>query len=326
MSGPAQDVIPVAVIFAPTACGKTALTERLFCHGSLSVLGAQAEIISADSVAIYKELSVGSAKPGADLRAALPHHLIDILSYTQRFSVAGFVERADAACAQIWGRGNVPVIVGGAGFYIRNFMLGLPSAPESDSAARGAIQARLKEEGAAALHRELRSVDAASAARIHPNDAYRICRALEVWHSAGRALSTFAPPRALRQGYAFCAIILTRRREDLYARICARTERMFRAGLEEEVAGLVRDGATEAAPGMRAIGYREFFLPELRRLPASERTERLKAVIMRDTKKYAKKQITLMRGIPGAVQFHADSADAIAGHIRRWAQAHGIHP
>ena len=313
------------VIFAPTACGKTALTERLFGHGSFSILNTQAEIISADSVAVYKELSIGSAKPDSNLRQRLPHHLIDIISYTQQFSVADFVERADKACTEIWNRKNVPVIVGGTGFYIRNFLLGLPVAPEANATVRSTLQARLHTEGIAALYAELCTVDATSAAKIHPHDAYRICRALEVWYTAGKALSSFALPCTLRNKYAFCTIILTRQREELYTRICTRVEHMFATGLEAEVASLLQHGATAAAPGMHAIGYREFFLPELQHLSATEKTTYLKAAIIHNTKKYAKKQITFMRDIPHAQHFHAEAQSDIAAYMHSWAQAHVVH-
>ena len=171
--------IPVLVIFAPTASGKTALTRELFSpQGSHFILNA--EIISADSQAVYKEMDIGTAKPDTELCAEIPHHLINLLNPDQQYNVSDFVDAADKACQEIRARGKLPVVCGGTGFYIRNFLYGIAPTPVSDEKLRNELKERIAREGNEALYAELQKIDPESAEKIHPNDAYRICRALEV--------------------------------------------------------------------------------------------------------------------------------------------------
>ena len=194
--------LPVIVIFAPTASGKTALTKELFAPGGSHFI-LNAEIISADSQAVYKGMDIGTAKPEPDLRAILPHHLIDIRTPDQQYNVSDFVDDADRACREIASRGKTPVICGGTGFYIRNFLFGVAPTPGSDQELREKLKARIATEGNAALYKELESIDPASAAKIHPNDAYRICRALEVYYLSGKTRTEFAKESTLRPQYDF---------------------------------------------------------------------------------------------------------------------------
>ena len=180
----------VLVIFAPTASGKTALTRELFSpQGSHFIL--KAEIISADSQAVYKEMDIGTAKPESDLQKEIPHHLINLLTPDQQYNVSDFVNAADKACEEIAVRGNLPVVVGGTGFYIRNFLYGLAPTPVSDEKLRKELKERIAREGNQVLYEELKKIDPESAAKIHPNDAYRICRALEVYYLSGKKRSEF---------------------------------------------------------------------------------------------------------------------------------------
>ena len=305
------------VIFGPTACGKTLLLEKLFASRGSPFFG-RAEVISADSMQVYKGLDTGTAKPPPALRALLPHHLIDIVSPREQFSAGDFVREADVLCANIALRGKLPVVAGGTGFYIRNFLLGLPPTPQGDAGTRDALKARVKAEGSHALHAELALRDPQSARRIHENDAYRVVRALEVCMDSGKPLSDFAPPVALRSlpAYNFCTLCMTRAREELYERIDARVDAMFEAGLQDEAAHLMRAGGAADDPGMRAIGYREFFADEVVRAPESEKTLLAKELIKRDTKRYAKRQITYMKGIPGARFVAADDFAAFESIAR----------
>lgn len=285
--------IPVIVIFAPTATGKTALTEKLFGEGSHSFFKDRAEIISADSMAVYKDMNIGTAKPDAKLQNQIPHHMIDMVTPDIQFDVSEFVEKADIACKEIHERNKIPVVAGGTGFYIRNFLLGLPQTPESDSKIRDQLKAESKECGLDFMYQKLKTVDEKSAEKINPNDEYRILRALEVFYLTGKPRSSFELSSKLREQYDFFTIILQRDREELYRRIDMRVDMMFDEGLENEVKALIEKGYKKEMPGMQAIGYREFFMD-------LENIDEVKDKIKTDSHKYAKKQYVFMKGIPEA--------------------------
>jgi len=292
----------VLVIFAPTASGKTALTEELFSpEGSHFIL--KAEIISADSQAVYRGMDIGTAKPDPLLCKKLPHHLINILNPDQQFNVSDFISAADAACRDISARGKLPVLCGGTGFYIRNFLYGLAPTPVSDEKIRSKLKARLAQEGNEALYNELKEIDPESAAHIHINDAYRICRALEVFYISGKSRSSFKVEDGLRSEYDFQFIVLQPPREILYERIRKRVDLMFEAGLEQEVRSLMAKGYTKDSPGMKAIGYSEWF--------EYDDIEKIREEIKHHSCKYAKKQYTYIRDIPGStiIDFNAAEED-----------------
>lgn len=280
--------IPVIVIFAPTASGKTALTRELFSPaGSHFILNA--EVISADSQAVYKGMDIGTAKPEPELCKEIPHHLINLVNPDTQFTVADFVTQADNACEEIYSRGNVPVLCGGTGFYVRNFLYGLPTTPESSPVIRQQIQERLKIEGKAALYNELKALDPLSAEKIHLNDEYRICRALEVYYTTGRTRSSYELEQKLREKYDFLFIILEPERQVLFERINKRVDIMFEMGLEQEVKNLIESGYGKDAPGMKAIGYSEFF--------QFDSITEISAAIKHNSQKYAKKQYTYIKDI-----------------------------
>ncbi|HSV56375.1 MAG TPA: tRNA (adenosine(37)-N6)-dimethylallyltransferase MiaA, partial [Magnetospirillaceae bacterium] len=246
----------VLVLFGPTASGKTELLERLFLevHRGLP----KAEVVSADSMQVYRGMDLGTAKPDSVLRAALPHHLLDIRDPNEQYTAGDFVREADLACAEIRSRGRLPVVSGGTAFYIRNFVCGLPGSPAADPAVRAAVARDLAELGFAALRAELEAGDPVSAARIHPRDTYRLSRALEVMRRTGRPLSEHQVPDRPRPGLDPLFLALDRPRDELYSRIDARVKAMFSAGLAAEVSRLLARGYGEGDPGMQAIGYREF--------------------------------------------------------------------
>ena len=306
--------IPVLVIFAPTASGKTALTRELFSpQGSHFILNA--EVISADSQAVYKEMDIGTAKPDKSLCIEIPHHLINLLNPDQQYNVSDFVDEADEACQQIYSRGRLPVICGGTGFYIRNFLYGLAPTPISDEKTRNKLKERIAREGNEALYEELKKIDPESAEKIHPNDAYRICRALEVYYLTGQKRSSFKPEGQgqLRSKYDFLFIVLEPQREVLYERIRQRVDMMFDAGLENEVRSLIAKGYTKKTPGMKAIGYSEWF--------ESNNIEEIREAIKHHSCKYAKKQYTYIRDIPGStvIDFSGSEEDfeKITGLIKQ---------
>ncbi|MBS7242181.1 MAG: tRNA (adenosine(37)-N6)-dimethylallyltransferase MiaA [Treponema sp.] len=297
--------IPVIVFFAPTATGKTALTLELFGSGSLFDFKNKAEILSCDSQAVYKYFDIGTAKPTPEERAAVPYHLVDFADPAIQFGLGEFMEEADRLCGEIWSRKNVPVLCGGTGFYARNFILGAPTTPESDEKIRVHIKEKLAELGKESLYAELKIVDPLSARKININDEYRICRALEVFYTSGKPLSSYALPDVPRSQYEFLTIILNRDKDDLYRRIDLRVEKMFEEGLAEEIEKLKSMGYTKDTPAMKAIGYSEFFIDGLS-------VDQVKEKIKNDSHHYAKKQYTFMRGIPGAVTVDADDKDRVA--------------
>lgn len=297
--------IPVIVFFAPTATGKTALTLDLFGSGSLFDFKNKAEILSCDSQAVYKYFDIGTAKPTPEERVAVPYHLVDFADPAIQFGLGEFMEEADRLCGEIWSRKNVPVLCGGTGFYARNFILGAPTTPESDEKIRVHIKEKLAELGKESLYAELKIVDPLSARKININDEYRICRALEVFYTSGKPLSSYALPDVPRSQYEFLTIILYRDKDDLYRRIDLRVEKMFEEGLAEEIEKLKSMGYTKDTPAMKAIGYSEFFIDGLS-------VDQVKEKIKNDSHHYAKKQYTFMRGIPGAVTVDADDKDRVA--------------
>lgn len=293
-------VIPVVLLFGPTASGKTAILEQLFAGKEAPI---PAEIISADSMQVYRGMDIGTAKPASDLRARLPHHLIDICDIKEQFTVGDFVRHANVACIDIFRRGKLPVVSGGTGFYLKNFVLGLPAAPPSDAEIRTILKRELSEFGLEPLLRELRQADPVSAQRIHPNDTYRLLRALEVFRLTGRPLSSYPISGhsgqngvVERPSYQFLLIGIERNREELYERINQRTRRMFQQGLPEEVSRLVAQGYTRDDPGMRAIGYQEFFMEDGQ---LSTDMELIEMLVARNSRRYAKRQITFFKALPG---------------------------
>lgn len=304
--------IPVLVIFGPTAAGKTAVAEKLFTgNGSFS---GMAEVISADSMQVYRGMDIGTAKPDAALLSELPHHLVNIRNPDQQYGTGEFVAGADSACQDIASRGKCPVMLGGTGFYIRNFLLGMPETPPSKPDIREKIRLRMEREGAETLFTELENIDPVSAARIHRNDEYRIIRALEVHEISGRPLSDFARPESFRPGYRFCIIVLDRNREELYGRIETRVRNMAASGLREEFQALVNRGYTRNDPGMQAIGYREFFSFD----PPGSRIDDVIHMIIHSTKRYAKRQETFIHSIPGIQRIHADDTASMEELCRKF--------
>jgi tRNA dimethylallyltransferase len=253
----------------------------------------EAEVISADSMQAYRGMDIGTAKPDAALLARLPHRLLDIRDISEQYTVGEFVHLAEDVSAEILRRGKLPIISGGTGFYVRNFMCGLPSAPPSDAVVRAQVALDLARRGSDALREELAATDPGSAARIHANDLYRLTRALEIVRSTGRPMADFASGEEPRPDFRFLTIGLDLPRGQLYSRIEARVDSMVASGLSDEVAALRKAGHGPDEPGMRAIGYREFF----------EFESQDKAVIVesikRDTRLYAKRQMTFFRGLPG---------------------------
>ena len=291
------------VIFGPTAVGKTDTLSRL--------AGGEYEVIHADSMQVYRHLDIGTSKPSPDLLAVLPHHLIDVVEPDYQFSVGEFVRRANLLVGEIENRGNRPVVAGGTAFYLKSFIYGLPQTPVGNPEQRAALEQKLKTEGSAALREELGQVDPVSAERIAENDGYRLVRALEVYEATGRALSSFEKPAAPREDMPCTLIGLERDRQELYRRIDSRVEQMFACGLSDEVGRLLGMGFGFSDPGLRGIGYREFEAYRQGCLTCSE----LKELIKRNTRRYAKRQITFFKSLPSVFWFHPDEFQKIEACI-----------
>jgi tRNA dimethylallyltransferase len=263
---------------------------------------------------VYQGMDIGTAKPGREVRERLPHHLIDVADPSHQFSVGEFVRRADELVEEIAGRGRLPVVSGGTAFYLRGFLYGLPQTPRQVPEIRGGLKRELLEKGPEALLAELERTDPQSAARIPRRDIYRVLRALEVVRSTGRPLSSIHVPQEPRGRFRTLLIGLEREREDLYRRIEARVDRMFEQGLVAEVAALIERGYTEEDPGMQGIGYREFFSMRRGCPTLADTRERIR----RNTRRYAKRQITFFRSLPGVHWLHREAEEEIRGLIDRF--------
>jgi tRNA dimethylallyltransferase len=295
----------VVVLVGPTASGKTALLDAVFgSRASREAYGLpEAEIVCADSMQAYRGMDIGTAKPDSALRSRLPHALIDIRGIGEQYTVGDFVRLADEACERISERGRLPVVSGGTAFYLRNFICGLPGAPAADPRIRTGVALDLSTRGAAALRAELAAVDPVSAARIHENDLYRLTRALEIIRLTGRPMAQFAPSEEPRAGRSFAVFGIAPPPGELALRIGERVEAMIAAGLANEVAGLRAAGHGTDEPGMRAIGYREFFesgpAGSVGRESPPGGLEAIVERIKLDSRRYAKRQMTFFRKLPG---------------------------
>jgi tRNA dimethylallyltransferase len=273
----------IAVV-GPTASGKSALGLALArAYGG--------EIVSCDSLQVYRGLDVGSAKATPEERAAVPHHLLDVVEPDQDFSAADYARLARAAVADIVARGRLPIVVGGTGLYLRALVRGLFAGPARDPGLRERLQALGERYGDPRLHRLLRHVDREAAERIEPRDRVRVIRALEVFFRSGRTLSRFFQEGAEPlQGVDVRVLGLAPPREQLRAAVAARTDTMFARGLLAEVAGLLAKYPEDLRP-LRAIGYREA-VAVVRGL-ATEDSARRDIVV--STMQYAKRQMTWFR-------------------------------
>jgi tRNA dimethylallyltransferase len=282
MAGDPAKLIPLVVFCGPTAVGKTALSLQLAERWPV-------EIVSADSRQVYRQLDIGTAKPTVAERAAVPHHLLDVAAPDDDFTVHDFVRYGRAAIADISARGNVPLLVGGTGLYIRALTAGLADVPEGDETLRQTLIAAEIAGGAGTLHRRLQDVDPVLAGRLSPGDRLRIVRALEVFHLTGRRLSDFQAEHAFADSpYRLLLVGLTLAREELYRRIDRRSEEMFAAGLIDETASLLQQGYSPSLKSLRTIGYRE----AVRVLHGEISVAEALALVQRDTRRYAKRQLT----------------------------------
>ena len=299
----------------PTASGKSAAALAIAQeHG--------AEIISVDSALVYRGMDIGTAKPSAAERSAAPHHLIDIRDPLQAYSAAEFAADARRLVREINARGRPALLVGGTMLYFKALFEGLDAMPPADREVREQLEARAAEQGWPALHAELARIDSVTAARLAPNDAQRIQRALEVFRVSGRPLSSFhAQGPADRSEWTRLPLVSLEPvdRGWLHERIAQRFETMLAAGFLQEVEGLrARGDLHPGLPSMRCVGYRQAW--EL--LDAHQPGEAFAVAQLRDrgifaTRQLAKRQLTWLRGMPRRQVVACDAPDALAQVLLR---------
>ncbi|MEZ4256086.1 MAG: tRNA (adenosine(37)-N6)-dimethylallyltransferase MiaA [Polyangiales bacterium] len=287
MSVPAVST-PVLVIAGPTATGKTDAAVEL-------ALRLGGEIISADSVQVYRGFDIGSAKPTDAERQGVPHHLLDVLDPHESWDAMDFARAADGVIADLTTRGKLAIVTGGTGLWLRALLRGLVDLPAVDAALRARLEDAVAERGAPSLHAELQRVDPTSAVRIHPNDALRIVRALEVFEQTGTPLGALRDAHALgAERYRTFFVVLDVDAEAHTERVTRRFDAMLERGLETEVRSLRRTVPEDAKP-FGSVGYRQMLdFVEDRSDLATARTEAIRA-----TRTYARRQRTWFRGEPG---------------------------
>ncbi|HSQ04510.1 MAG TPA: tRNA (adenosine(37)-N6)-dimethylallyltransferase MiaA [Burkholderiales bacterium] len=300
----------------PTASGKTAVAVAL-------AKALPCEIISVDSAQIYKSMDIGTAKPDAELLKSAPHHLIDIIEPDERYSAARFRDDALALMREITEREKIPLLVGGTMLYFKALLEGLSELPEADPLIRLVIDTMAAEQGWPAVHARLRSIDPETAARLDPNDAQRIQRALEVYQLTGRPMAELLKkPKYVYFPYRPIKISLVPSdRNVLHQRIEQRFDAMLAAGLVQEVRKLLEDYALEPdMPSMRCVGYRQAWQHLHREIDLAELREQGIAA----TRQLAKRQLTWLRAMEGITEFDClveGLEDLVLEYIRRELEA-----
>ena len=277
---------PLVILTGPTAVGKTALSIKL-----ASEIGG--EIISADSMQVYRQMDIGSAKIKPEEMGGIPHHMIDILEPEEEFNVCLFEKLALEAIEQIYERGHIPVVVGGTGFYIQALLYQIDfTEEETDTAYRDKLWQLGEEKGNHYLHELLRKVDPKSAEEIHENNRKRVIRALEFYENCGKPISTHnKEQRQKTSAYNSCYFVLTDDRKKLYERIESRVDQMLSKGLVDEVRTLKERGCNASMVSMQGLGYKEILEYLDGRCSLLEAVEKIK----KETRHFAKRQLTWFR-------------------------------
>lgn len=299
---------PLVVLVGPTAVGKSDLGFRLAC-------ALDTEVLTADSRQVYRGMDIATDKPTVEQRRRVPHRLIDLVDPDESFNAGDYRQLALQDIERLYGERRLPLIVGGTGLYVRTLIHGLCDAPSADQGYRASLLQEARTQGRYVLHDKLRRIDPESAERLHPHDEVKIVRALEVHHLSGRRLSEMQRQhRFSEQPFSLLMIGLIRDRECLYRRIDERVDEMFQRGVVEETAQLLAKGYGRELGAMKGLGYcqiagylaGEYDQAEARRL------------LKRDTRHFAKRQLTWFRKEPGLHWWSLniqDSPDVVAGHL-----------
>ena len=275
----------IIVVCGPTATGKTRLGIELAerCNG---------EIVSADSMQVYRRMDIGTAKATAEERARVPHHMLDVAEPSEDYSVSRYVQEAGAVCDRLLREGKTPILVGGTGLYIDSLLAGRDFADraEGDDELRTALNAEYDARGGEKMLETLRAFDPERAEKLHPADRRRIVRAIEIYRLTGKTISAHdSETRARAPRYrAFTVALRYLDRAELYARIDARVDEMLAQGLFGEVEGLLREGLPADCTAMQAIGYKEALLAIRGEISREEAADRIKM----NSRRYAKRQLT----------------------------------
>ena len=286
MSDPSRQL---AILTGPTSVGKTDVAVEV-------ALRLGTEILSTDSMAVYRRMEVATAKPSREQRARVPHHLIDLADPTEPFTVADYREAAVPLVEQLLAEGKTPLLVGGTRLYLRALTAPFAAGPEPSPEFRETLEDRPSEE----LHAELARVDPDTATRLHPADRKRIVRALEVWETTGRPIAAVQAESQEQGGlYPATWVALVRDREELYARVNARVDEMMVAGLVEEVRGFLAEGLTPETPAMQGHGYKEI----MRALIGDYDLEEGVRLLKRNTRRYVKYQLMWLRGMGEEIHY-----------------------
>jgi tRNA dimethylallyltransferase len=310
---------PIALV-GPTASGKTATAMAIAERIPL-------EIISIDSALVYRGMDIGTAKPSAQERKKVAHHLIDIREPTQTYNAADFINDAEQLITDIQSRGKLPLLVGGTMLYLKALQDGIDDLPKTDAVIRDAIETRAKATGWPAMHEELSKIDPATAARLAPNDAQRISRALEVWHISGKSLTAWFEEGAQKRLDAHQSFVSRNKldvislepndRSWLHQRIEQRFDAMLAAGFLDEMQTLRERGDLNPdLPSMRCVGYRQAWeqldAMQLQANSSQEMLARLKETAVAATRQLAKRQLTWLRSMPERHIIACDSTDPTA--------------
>ena len=274
---------PLIVLTGPTAAGKTKLSIRL-----AKKIGG--EIISADSMQVYKGMDIGSAKIKTEEMEGICHHLVDVLEPYEEFHVVRFQQMAKAALAKIYARQHIPIVVGGTGFYIQALLYDIDfSENDGDDSYRKELERKAKEQGGQVLHDRLKEVDPAAAEQIHANNVKRVIRALEYYRQTGQRISEHNERERQRESpYRFIYFVLNDDRAKLYEQIDRRVDQMMEEGLVDEVKALQEMGCTREMVAMQGLGYKEI----LAYLNGETELDEAVYTLKRDTRHFAKRQVT----------------------------------
>ncbi len=296
----------IPVICGPTASGKTSFAVEL-------ALWLGGEVISADCMLVYKGMDIGTAKPTEDEMRGVPHHMIDLLSPKEPFSVSDYTERALPLCDRLSAEWKVPVICGGTGFYIQSLLFSRTNGNVgADESIRKKYERYVSEKGTEALHAKLAAVDPESAEKLHPNDVKRVIRALEIYELTGIKKSAQADAPVPRFPYIAAAFAYPR--EELYVRINRRVDEMLAAGLVDEVEALLAQGVDESCQSMQGIGYKEV----VKYLKNEINYSTMCDIIKQNTRNYAKRQITFFKKLPGILwldPYNKENMNIILRHV-----------
>lgn len=286
----------LVIILGPTGVGKSEVAADV-------ALGVGGEVINADSQQVYRFMDIGTGKPGLEQRQKVAHHLLDIVDPDEEFNAALFRHRALKDAEEIWSRGKKVVLCGGTGLYIRALTQGLFTGPAKDPALRKRLEREVHEKGLGSLYDRLKQVDPEVVSLIHPNDRHRIVRALEVFELTGKGMSQWQKEHGFKESpFETLKIGLNRERGELYDRIDRRCEEMIEKRFVDEVKGLMKRGYSLDLPSLQSVGYRQIGV----HLTGGLSLEDAVALMKRDTRHLAKRQLTWFRSDNEILWFHPE--------------------